>query len=124
MIPTKAERDRAIETAYKVAKLPQWAQRHIHFLEREILEARAHVEEIQRGPADTDTLVDAYTEHPTRLPRSARVRFLLGDEYGDYIDVHTTERRPGQRVIELHGGTLLIIRPLSGNLASVELDQR
>lgn len=115
---------RAEQLALNVAKLPKWAQRHIEHLERQLIAAEQRIEEGQRGSDDTDTIVDAYGDHPFRLPKHARVRFILGPDYGDHIEVHTTERRRGQRVVELHGGGMLVIRPLSGNLASAELDQR
>ena len=106
----------------RLAKLPRWAQQHIENLERDLVEVTNRVEAAQRGPVDTDTIADAYSDHPLRLAQGARVRFQLGPDYDEQIVCHVSERRGGQKCLEIHGGDMLVIRPMSGNLVNVTVE--
>lgn len=107
----------------RVAKLPRWAQQHIEILERDLAEAEKRIEAAQRGPEDTDTIARIHADHPLHLPAGTTVRFQLGAGYGEYIDCRIEERRGGQKCLEIHGGEMLLLRPMSGNLANATVER-
>jgi hypothetical protein len=113
-------------------KLPAWARGLISQLRRraERAEGRAAEARLGSGPADTDTLLDPYDDTPIRLPKGSRVRFLLDATTPDaidrdrlYVDV-SVNRRYGKPLVELHSGKALLIRPVSSNLATAEVEER
>lgn len=107
-------------------RLPVWAAAAIERLRSRVTAAERQAEEARLGggPADTDALLEPYSNVPIRLPKGTRVRFLITPEepgdgiHTDWVDVYVS-RDALSPYVALHGGNGLAISPQSSNVARV-----
>jgi hypothetical protein len=108
-------------------KLPKWAQDQLATLRRKVTDAERRAEEarLASGPEDSDTFLHPHDEIPVRLGRGEPVRFQLGENYFDYLDVRIKrDRRDGPYLELMSGGGVLALRPQVSNVVRVRVDER
>lgn len=102
-------------------RLPKWAREHISLLTRELAAERAQNTAILAGQTNI-AWVDGIDKGPFYLPNSARIRFMLNDEWGEVIDVSLSYKLPRIRISST-GGRMMGLRiiPEAHNTAYIEL---
>jgi hypothetical protein len=100
---------------YNIENLPQWAQKHIAHLERQIADLTDHVKELAEPESiqDTDTVVHEWRHPDTKLPKGSLIRFTVGT---DWLDVNVNQDK--LEVRSHHGG--LTIFPRVGNVIEIQ----
>ena len=114
-------------TQQQFERLPKWAQNHILTQEMQLRDLRSHVEELSEGPADSDTFVEHYTVHPERpLGVSPTIKFKLGEDHWDCVNIATREERRGGRkfLSVMVTGRMAYIMPQASNAFNVYLEDR
>lgn len=114
--------------AERRAKLPKWARDEMDRLERELTEAR-RVAAQARGEKVTRVQVCPRTHSNEDradyyAPDHADVRFMLGDDWQDHIDVQIDDHpRYGPSILVRGGHTGINVRPASGNVVFITLEK-
>lgn len=104
-----------------VKKLPKWAQNLIYKLERDLESAHA---KLSAGPEDSNTIADPHSDPFRPLGTDTTIRFKVGEEWHEYIDVRVRTDHKGESYIYLMGGDSISIEPESSNTATVRLRRR
>lgn len=104
----------------RIAKLPGWAQTLIGDLGRTIDRQEEQINELTKGPEESNTIVnpDAEIFHkgakPMRLKSGTEIEFQLGDGFGQHLKVMVIDRGDGN-VVELRGERNLVVKPTASN---------
>jgi hypothetical protein len=120
MTTTENISEQIVPTDPRVEKLPKWAQDHIALLRMRLSEARADANNARtRGPEDTDTFAEPYSQSPIYLPVGARVVFRLAE--GRDITAHVIHGRNGETYLDVtasgfRGGSDLYVSPQASNV--------
>jgi hypothetical protein len=96
-----------------VTKLPQWAQRRIEKLERDLAHAR---DKLSQGPENSDTFADAYSENPRPLGQGTTIRFVYGDRWHQQF-----QARLDGDTLHVSGGNSIFIEPRASNSVYVKV---
>jgi hypothetical protein len=111
-------------TNNQLERLPKWARDHINLLTMRLAEAN-DVLARQRGGQRSRVLVEpnGYNSAPEYYARdTATVRFMLGDDWTDHIDLHMIKDNNGKRGVLVRGGnTRLMVHPVSSNHVDIYL---
>lgn len=102
--------DYQVKKAERIAKLPQWVQRELRRLERDVEDWKTQA---TAGPEDSNTFIQRFG-NDTPLGDSPRVQFRLGEGWHQSIEV----RVEGDHVI-VHGGSGLLVEPRAANSISL-----
>lgn len=101
---------------YDVARLPQWAQREITRLQREVAHLR---ERLETGPEDSDVFAHPYSESPTPLGKDACIEFHLNGR-SERLTVRINE----DRMLSIMGSDSIEVLPHSSNLVEIKIRRR
>ena len=104
----------------QVAKLPQWAQKHIDNLHMRLMEVVQAFDEINGPP--TPICVDPYSDHVRYLPEGSKVQFQIGGEQIQVQADHIWCHGHREQVLAIHSTQRLLITPASSNVAHVKTD--
>jgi len=109
----------------RLQRLPKWAQQELALLQQRLAEATAELRRVA-GAEPTRVQVDPDRLHGNDTGYNAKddaiVRFRLGDDWQDYLDVNI-EKHPtrGRRIIVRGGRLGISVNPESGNVVNIEL---
>jgi len=117
----------------KLARLPQWAQREIERLRRELASQQARIAELTAGPENSDTVADPYAamHSPARKPfplgNGTTVQFKMGPDASNDLHAAVIDRGQG-RVLEVRSpggsGGRMAVRPVASNVVQIAMDAR
>jgi hypothetical protein len=109
----------------KLARLPQWARKHIEHLDTALAERTAEALDARHGLSrrlaagpDSDTIADPYTSDPVPLGTGVTIRFRV--DHGE-VTVRTMERTGGRKVLDVMGSGGVMILPRSSNTFELEI---
>jgi len=106
------------------AKLPVWARKHIETLRRQAHDAQIERDDarLATNPAESNTVLCAYSDIPIGLGKSPTVRFRLGESDRElYADARVEQDRDGRRTLHIMAGTTIHIEPRSSNVILMEV---
>jgi hypothetical protein len=99
----------------KLARLPQWARKHIEHLDTALAERTAEALDARHGLSrrlaagpDSDTIADPYTSDPVPLGTGVTIRFRV-------------DRTGGRKVLDVMGSGGVMILPRSSNTFELEI---
>lgn len=116
-------------TDKQLERLPKWARDHINLLTMRLAGANDVIDR-QRGDKKTRVQVDPHSGLINNTERGPRlylhdtdtVRFMLGDDWTDHIDLHMIKDYNGKRGVLVRGGnTRLMVHPVSSNHVDIYL---
>lgn len=108
----------------RVEKLPLWAQGYITRLNAQIAVLRRTVDTLQGDEERvSNTVAEPFGKYAGRvrmpLADGTTVRFIHGSERAEeYVDVRVSDGE-----VDINGGTMLIVRPRSGNHLSLRSER-
>lgn len=102
-------------TTEQYERLPQWAQRHIDRLTRDLNSARDRIEDLTRQAKGSPVTVDPYGDHPYHLPAHSTIEFTVSKDLT--VRAHLRREADGGMVLDLNstGAKHLGVLPRASN---------
>lgn len=94
-------------------RLPLWAQEEMARLEQRAIDAERRAEEVESQFPGTNVRRHVGMTYAD-LPPDSRIRFFLGKEHCEWVDVHVGEEA-GEPMLEVCGGDLFQVLPRAAN---------
>lgn len=122
MLRNKDQIERELAVDERESKLPRWVQDKLISMRRIAREAVDANEQarLASDPDGSNTLLDCYEETPIGLGKGTEVRFLVGENSLDYIDVKVRQD-PNGPYLHVAGGDSLLVFPQATNVVSVRM---
>lgn len=102
------------------AKLPVWVRTELATLRRRVQNAELELNEtrLDTDPANSDTVLDAYSAIPVGLGKGTSVRFRLGNErHSQWADCKVKRDHNGMNpYLQIMAGTGVTVEPWSSNV--------
>jgi hypothetical protein len=110
-------------TVYQMARLPKWAREHIRVQAMRLREA---CDALLRQRGETPSRVQVEPHGAAGGPElylkdTATVRFQLGDNWQDHIDVHIDRHLHRGHQLMIRACNMLLLHPVSGNHVDITL---